>query len=1140
MPDVQSTVNDNLPDKASQTSDQTAPAWYRDAVIYQLHVRAFFDSNGDGIGDLPGLIQKLDYIQELGVTAIWMLPLFPSPLKDDGYDIADYYSINPMYGDLDDFKRLLDEAHRRGLKVITELVMNHTSDKHEWFQKSRRAKPGDPWRDFYVWSDDPHRFSRARIIFQDYESSNWSWDDKAGAYYWHRFYHHQPDLNFENPEVCAEMLRVLDFWLELGVDGLRLDAVPYLFEEEGTNCENRPATHDFLKELRAHIDAKFSDRMILAEANQWPEDAAAYFGDGDECHMNFHFPLMPRLFMAVEREDRFPIIDILDQTPELPDGCQWAIFLRNHDELTLEMVTDEERDYMYRAYAQDPRARVNLGIRRRLAPLLRDDRRKIELLNVLLLSLPGTPILYYGDEIRMGDNFYLGDRDAVRTPMQWSENRNAGFSTASPHQLYLPVIAEAAYNFASRNVEVDHNRPHSLLWWMRRLINLRRQFHAFGCGTIEFLRPENAKVLAFLREYSVDGRDEHILVVANLSRFAQCVELDLSRFRGRQPTELFGQTPFPPIGELAYFLTLGPHGFYWFRLDWVGGDETASGEELPECRVEGEWDALFDDPARNTLLKAIPSWLQRQRWFAGKSRKIQEARIRDVVSLESAEGPATLRLLVTQIDYLDGEPESYFLPVMFAQGQQRDDILGDHPSAGIVHVELAESGETAALCEASREPDFWRLLHQVATSGMQLAGRQGSIQRISSFEATGGDAAQHAESGASVAVHEGEQSNSAAVIDGRQFMKLFRRAHSGTNPEIEIGLFLREHGTPDCIPALEGGLEYRPEKGEPVSLASLQHTADCETDVWSYTLDELGRYFERVESELADVRPSEELLPAAGLLEIAERNIPDTAAEMIGAFLEAARLLGRRTAEMHLALSRDSENPAFAPEPFSRLSQRGLYQSMRTLTRRSLGLLRHRTDHLPETLRSKAQRLLEREDDLLQRFRVLIDGDVIPAQRIRVHGDFHLGQVLFTGRDFVIIDFEGEPDRPIGERRLKRSPLRDVAGMLRSFHYACHAVRRGQAPGTVAAANEAVVADVLEQWLQVWCTWCSATYLNSYLDAVKDSGLLPEDRNQRQLLLDLFVLEKAVYELRYELNNRPDWASIPLQGILQIVEKPGK
>ncbi|HVT30784.1 MAG TPA: maltose alpha-D-glucosyltransferase, partial [Lacipirellulaceae bacterium] len=519
--------------------------WYKDAIIYQVHVRAFRDSNNDGIGDFPGLTERLDYIQDLGVTAVWVQPFFPSPLKDDGYDIADYMNVNPQYGTLDDFRAFLDEAHQRELKVITELVMNHTSDQHEWYQRSRRSPAGSRWRNWYVWSDTPDRYREARIVFQDFESSNWSWDPVAGAYFWHRFYSHQPDLNFDNPEVRAAMFEALDFWLEMGVDGLRLDAVPYLFEREGTNCENLPETHAFLREVRAHIDDKFNDRMLLAEANQWPEDAAAYFGDGDECHMNFHFPLMPRLFMAVEREDRWPIVDILDQTPELPTVCQWATFLRNHDELTLEMVTDEERDYMYRTYAVDAKARINLGIRRRLAPLMRNSRRKIELMNALLLSLPGTPILYYGDEIGMGDNYYLGDRNGVRTPMQWSADRNAGFSRANPQSLFLPVIIDPEYHYEFRNVEVQHGSRHSLLWWSRRIIDLRKQFSAFGRGSFKALSATNPKVFAFLRETD----EETILVVANLSRLSQYVELDLSRFRGRTLTELFGQTAFPTISD---------------------------------------------------------------------------------------------------------------------------------------------------------------------------------------------------------------------------------------------------------------------------------------------------------------------------------------------------------------------------------------------------------------------------------------------------------------------------------------------------------------------------------------------------------------------------------------------------------------
>ncbi|MEX0727245.1 MAG: maltose alpha-D-glucosyltransferase, partial [Planctomycetaceae bacterium] len=605
------------------------PLWFKDAVIYQIHVRAFYDANGDGIGDFQGLTEKLDYIQDLGVTAIWILPFFLSPLRDDGYDIADYRRINPAYGTVEDFEKFLREARRRDLRVITEMVMNHTSDQHEWFQKSRRAKPGEYWRDFYVWSDTDEKYREARIIFQDFETSNWTWDPVAQAYYWHRFYHHQPDLNFDNPEVRKTMFETIDFWFDRGVDGMRLDAVPYLFEREGTNCENLPETHAFLKELRAHVSEKYADKMLLAEANQWPEDAAAYFGDGDECHMNFHFPVMPRLFMAIEREDRFPILDILEQTPPIPDNCQWGIFLRNHDELTLEMVTDEERDYMYRAYADDPRARVNLGIRRRLAPLLRDNRRKMELINALLLSLIGTPIIYYGDEIRMGDNIYLGDRDGVRTPMQWNDDRNAGFSRVNPQQLYLPVIIDPPYHFASRNVEIEQSGPHSMLWWMRRIVALRKRHAAFGRGSIEFLSPENSKVLAFLRAF--DG--EVILVVANLSRFAQCAELDLSRFRGQTPVELFGQTQFPTIGELPYFLTFSPFAFYWFHLVWEGDDAEPLDAELPSCRISGSWDSLFQGKSQSQLTAALPSYMKRNRWFAGKNRIIQQARLLDVIPI---------------------------------------------------------------------------------------------------------------------------------------------------------------------------------------------------------------------------------------------------------------------------------------------------------------------------------------------------------------------------------------------------------------------------------------------------------------------------------------------------------------------------
>jgi maltose alpha-D-glucosyltransferase/alpha-amylase len=539
----------------------SADDWYKDAIFYELHVRAFQDSNGDGIGDFPGLTERLDYIRDLGVNCIWLLPMYPSPLRDDGYDIADYRNIHPDYGTLDDFQRFLDAAHARGLRVITDLVMNHTSDQHPWFQEARRS-PESPYRDYYVWSDTDQRYRQARVIFVDSETSNWTWDPVARQYFWHRFYSHQPDLNFDNPAVRAAMLDVMRYWLDRGLDGFRVDAVPYLFEREGTNCENLPETHAYLKELRGEIDAHYRGRILFAEANQWPIDVRPYFGDGDECHMAFNFPLMPRIFMALRREERRPIIDIVRQTPELPESCQWGLFLRNHDELTLEMVSDEERDYMYLEYAKDARMRLNLGIRRRLAPLMENGRRQVEFLHSLLLSLPGSPVLYYGDELGMGDNIYLGDRNGVRTPMQWTGDRNAGFSRADPERLYLPVNANPVYHYQSVNVETQERTPTSLLQWVKRLIRVRQKYPVFGRGSIEFLLPENEKILAYVRE----DADCAVLCVSNLSRFAQAGELDLRRFAGRVPVELYAETAFPRIGEVPYLLTFAPHGFYWFRL----------------------------------------------------------------------------------------------------------------------------------------------------------------------------------------------------------------------------------------------------------------------------------------------------------------------------------------------------------------------------------------------------------------------------------------------------------------------------------------------------------------------------------------------------------------------------------------------
>lgn len=552
----------------------TDPLWYKDAVFYELHVKAFCDGNDDGIGDFRGLIQKLDYLEWLGVTCLWLLPFFPSPLRDDGYDVADYSGVFPDYGTMEDFKTFMDEAHKRGMRVIADLVLNHTSDQHAWFQEAR-SSPDSPKRDYYVWSDSDKKYEKARIIFIDTEKSNWTWDPVAKAYYWHRFFSHQPDLNYDNPELRKAMLDVMSFWLEQGLDGFRCDAVPYLFEQEGTICENLPETHTYLKDVRKRLDESYQGRVLLAEANQWPADVRPYFGDGDEFQMAFHFPLMPRLFMGVGSEDWHPIVDMFTHTPPIPENCQWCLFLRNHDELTLEMCSGEERDYMYYAYARDPQMRRNIGIARRLAPLLANDRRKIELLNSLVFTLPGSPIVYYGDEIGMGDNIHLGDRNGVRTPMQWTADRNGGFSKADPSRLYLPAISDSVYGYQALNVDAQRQSPHSLLHWMRQMIGVRKQHPAFGRGTIIFLRPRTDKVLAYLRVYG----DETLLLVHNLAGSAQAVELDLGKYQGATPIELFGDSRFPTIGQQSYTLSLAPYGFYWFNLQRPVSHDSSYGIE---------------------------------------------------------------------------------------------------------------------------------------------------------------------------------------------------------------------------------------------------------------------------------------------------------------------------------------------------------------------------------------------------------------------------------------------------------------------------------------------------------------------------------------------------------------------------------
>ncbi len=1083
-----------------------APRWYQDAVIYEAHVRAYQDSDADGIGDFRGLTQRLDHIRDLGVTALWLLPFYPSPLRDDGYDIAQYKGVHPAYGTLRDFRTLLREAHRRGLRVITELVMNHTSDEHRWFQRARRARPGSVWRDFYVWSDTPTRYADARIIFKDFESSNWAWDPVAGAYFWHRFYSHQPDLNYDNPAVREAMVRVVDFWLETGVDGLRLDAVPYLFEREGTNCENLPETFEYLAELRRHVDERFEDRMLLAEANQWPEDAVAYFGKGDRCHMAFHFPLMPRMFMANRMEDRFPVIDILTQTPAIPENAQWATFLRNHDELTLEMVTDEERDYMYRVYAEEPEARINLGIRRRLAPLLGNDRRRIELLNLLLFSLPGAPVVYYGDEIGMGDNIYLGDRNGVRTPMQWSSDRNAGFSQANPQRLYLPVIADPEYQPGAINVEAQQNNRSSLLWWMRHLIQVRRAHPVLAVGDVEFLYPDNRKVLVFLRTLG----EERVLVVANLARSAQYVELDLSRFAGMIPVELFGPTEFPRIGELPYFLTLGPYGCYWFALTQEQG-AAAGAPRTPAVTVRGEWASILDRRRRQPLEALLPAFLERQRWFGAKGKEVAEAGIANLVPLA---GGAVLAFVAVR--YADGDPEIYALPlaVRDAEGD------GWAPPENAVIAELDAADGRWLLFDGVWEP-------AVAEALLGMFDRRPprsstlDVERTSSFRRIRGAD----RSPLPTQVASAEQSNTSILFGDRLMLKLIRRLEPGPNPDLEIGRFLTERVAFPNVAQVAGAITARGIGRQPATLAIVHAFVPNEGDAWAYALDALDDYYQEA---LARASQGPAPSPASPLDAWPPVRPGDEARDLVGPFLSNAELLGRRTAELHLALASRPDDPAFAPEPFTPLYQRSLYQTIRSLASRVLRLLRSRFADV-----AGAGELLEREREVFDLLDRVMRGGRIQAVRTRVHGDFHLGQVLWTGSDFVIIDFEGEPARSLSERRIKRSPLADVAGMLRSFDYAAEQALRSPSTAMLAPADP---AEVLGDWACAWRRWASAAFLHEFV-RVAEGSLAPADPDQALRLLRALVLEKAVYELGYEMDNRPDWVGTPVRGILELLDE---
>jgi maltose alpha-D-glucosyltransferase/alpha-amylase len=1106
------------------------PTWYRDAIIYEVHVRAFYDSNGDGIGDFPGLTQKLPYLHDLGITCLWLLPFYPSPLRDDGYDIADYTSINPIYGTLDDFKRFLDEAHALNIRVLTELVINHTSDQHPWFQRARQAPKGSPERNYYVWSDSDAKYAGTRIIFVDTEKSNWTHDPVAGQYYWHRFFSHQPDLNFDNPAVLEGVLDVMRFWLDMGVDALRLDAIPYLIEREGTINENLPETHDILKQVRRALDATYSDRILLAEANQWPSDVRAYFGDGDECHMAFHFPLMPRIFMGIRQEERHPIVEIMNQTPELPDNCQWAIFLRNHDELTLEMVTDEERDYMYSQYASDPQMRLNVGIRRRLAPLMENSRPRIELINSLLFSMPGTPIMYYGDEIGMGDNVYLGDRNGVRTPMQWSSDRNAGFSRTDPARLYFPVIMDPVYGYEAINVEAQERSPFSLLHWMKRMIALRRQHSVFGRGSIDFVRTDNRTVLTYVRRHGTDV----VLCVANLSRAVQPVEIPLAAFAGLTPVEMLGQTELPKITEAPYFLTLAPYGFYWFQLQEAVVPVTARTASpivdehppVPALFAGVVWDAVLDGSMRLIVEKqALVPFLLRQRWFAAKARAVKAARIVDWATLRRGAHPAFLAIV--SVDYGDGGSDRYILPLAMMSGAEAEAIEQHHGNAVLSRITGARKG---ILFDGLFDDSLCTLLVDIVEERREIVMRHGRIH------AAPEPATADARDAARTPIRRGtpDQSNTSVIFGWHRIMKVFRRVEPGPNPDVEIGRFLTAAGFAR-VPPLFGAATYTVDDEQPCSIVMLERFVSNQGNAWEVTIAELGRYFDRI-AALPQLPGSHD-----GVREWMRGSSPappDAIAEALGPYGFTAEVLGRRTGELHVALAADSSDPAFGIEAFSAADVKAAVTAMRTHAVEQLGLVERTLPRLDDRRRQPegtapsrsgqlAAEVLALRNDLLQQFEALLKVRDAGG-RIRCHGDYHLGQILVTEGDVMIIDFEGEPARSIAERRARSSPLRDVAGMLRSFSYAA-------LTGLGAAAQTRPEgAERLTPWADLWERWVAAVFLRAYLAATRGASFLPPYEDDVETILHAFVIDKAMYELGYELNNRPDWVHIPLTGLLRL------
>ena len=1100
---------------ATTTGKDDERFWYKDAIIYELHIKAFCDGDGDGVGDFQGLLQKLDYLQDLGITTIWLLPFYPSPLKDDGYDIADYYNINPAYGDITRFRHFLKEAHKRGLKVITELVINHTSDQHAWFQRARRAPKGSRERNFYVWTDNPDQYKDVRIIFQDFEASNWTWDPVAEQYYWHRFFHHQPDLNYDNPLVQEEVLKIIDYWCKMGVDGFRLDAVPYLYEREGTNGENLPETHAYLKQLRAYVDQHYPGTVFLAEANMWPEDSASYFGNGDECHMNYHFPVMPRMFMALQMEDRYPITDVFDQTPEIPSTCQWAIFLRNHDELTLEMVTDEERDYMYKVYARDPKAKINLGIRHRLAPLLDNNRSKIELLNSLLFSLPGTPVIYYGDEIGMGDNFYLGDRDGVRTPMQWSPDRNAGFSVANPQKLYLPLILDPEYHYESVNVETQRSNTSSLFWYMKRLIGIRKKYKTFGRGDLKFLNMENPKALAFTRTYE----DEVLLIVVNLSKYSQAAEVDLSAYKGYVPVDVFSKGRFPVVkDDGAYFFTLAPYSFQWFVLE-KAHPEMDEKSHLPGLILR-QWDGLMEGAALRQLESNIlPRYLQKVKWFTGKDRNLFQATIVDYTT-------ATLhdRLvfwLLLEIAEQNGTTGFYQLPVLFIHKEQADKLALSCPEGLIARVR-SEEGE-GALIDAFFVSEWQTELFQRMTAHKSIGAAR---QRI---EFTGNGNLKHQTGEIVPRLHTSDLYNTSITYNGAFFLKMYRRVDATINPDLEITRFLTKELKFQHIPAFIGDIEWKNKKGLFV-LGLMQEMIENHGDGYGYFQERIHNYIERL---LAGGRQMDIWERRQGTLmdPVGYDALPQDLQLLLGVHAaEQARLIGTRTGELHLALASGVDNRDFRPEVFTLHYQRGLFSSLQSLVRETYQTLSRNKNKLPADMQTNMERITAYRPKLLAIFKRIYTKK-LDALKIRVHGNYHLGQVLLTGKDIAISDYSGDPALSYSERRLKRSPLVDVATMVLSFHKVAFEGFMDD-PQLQEADRMA-----LHPFAAGWAHYISGFFIKAYTNIVKDTHLLPADPRDFEMMWQNYLLQKAILAFNDALRNDPARLIIPLTLIRNILRE---